>query len=105
MEVSFFILQIVLQIAFKTFKLTRKVILSVCRTTDLYLSSKVKTGMKERPRLNLTVRKELQDMGGKIVAQSGLALVSILQFNSSRIVNEEFSHFSSLICSDYTPGS
>merc|ERR1712087_374817 len=45
-----------------------------CRTTDLYLSSKVKTGMKERPRLNLTVRKELQDMGGKIVAQSGLAL-------------------------------
>lgn len=48
-------------------------IYGVCRTTDLYLSSKVQIGKKQRPRLNLTVKKELQDMGGKIVAQSCLA--------------------------------
>jgi len=48
-------------------------IYGVCRTTDLYLSSKVKIGTNERPRLNLTVKKELRDLGGKIVAQSGLA--------------------------------
>ena len=53
---------------------------TVCRVTDLYLDSKVGTGKKERPRLNLTVKKELQGMGGKIVAQSGLAKVSSNEF-------------------------
>lgn len=44
----------------------------VCRTCDLYLDTKIEK-KKERIRLNLTVKKELQGMGGKIVAQSGLA--------------------------------
>lgn len=48
-------------------------IYGVCRVTDLYLETKVGGGKKERPRLNLTVKKELRYMGGKIVAQSGLA--------------------------------
>jgi len=48
-------------------------IYGVCRTTDLYLSSKVGIGKKERPRLNLTVKREMQNMGGRIVAQSGMA--------------------------------
>jgi len=41
----------------------------VCRTTDLYLKSKV-CGSKERTRLNLTVKR---DLTGKIMAQSGMA--------------------------------
>lgn len=45
----------------------------LCRATDLYLETKLRSGRKERKRLNLTVRKELQGLGGKIVAQSGLA--------------------------------
>eukprot|EP00594_Rhizosolenia_setigera_P020904 CAMPEP_0178981296 /NCGR_PEP_ID=MMETSP0789-20121207/26982_1 /TAXON_ID=3005 /ORGANISM="Rhizosolenia setigera, Strain CCMP 1694" /LENGTH=1337 /DNA_ID=CAMNT_0020671823 /DNA_START=365 /DNA_END=4378 /DNA_ORIENTATION=- len=47
----------------------------VCRTTDLRLESKVssKTSKGERPRLNLTVKSELQTLGGKIVAQTGMA--------------------------------
>jgi len=48
-------------------------IYGACRTTDLYLTSKIGIGKKGRPRLNLTVKKELQGMGGRIVAQSGLA--------------------------------
>merc|ERR1712157_429516 len=42
----------------------------VCRLSDLYLASKNKSSSKQRPRLNLTVRKEL---GGKVVAQSSMA--------------------------------
>jgi len=44
----------------------------ICRTSDLYLESKLGMGgqRKERPRLNLTVRK---NRGGQIVAQSGMA--------------------------------
>lgn len=42
----------------------------ICRTTDLYLESKVGVGHKQRPKLNLTVKK---DRGGKIMAQSMMA--------------------------------
>lgn len=55
----------------------------VCRTKDLYLGSSFGRNAgggsagggtpKERPRLNLTVKKELQGMGGKIMAQTGMA--------------------------------
>ena len=49
----------------------------ICRTCDLYLGSKLGSGHKERPKLNLTVRKELKkNMGGKIMAQSMMAKVS-----------------------------
>lgn len=50
-------------------------IYGVCRSVDLYLESKIcmSSGKKERPRLNLTVKKELQGLGGKIIAQSGMA--------------------------------
>ena len=45
---------------------------TVCRTRDLYLTSKVSgTGAGQRPKLNLTVKKELKD--GLIMAQSGMA--------------------------------
>ena len=43
--------------------------------TDLYLGSKssgINSGPKERPKLNLTVKK---GMGGRIMAQSGMAKV------------------------------
>jgi len=42
----------------------------ICRTADLYLTTSKITPSKQRPRLNLTVRKEL---GGKVVAQSCMA--------------------------------
>lgn len=54
----------------------------MCRTKDIYLASsfgsksgevKSSSGLKERPKLNLTVKKELQGMGGKIMAQSRMA--------------------------------
>ena len=46
-------------------------IFGIARTKDLYATgSTASFGKKERPRLNLTVRKE---MGGKIIAQSGMA--------------------------------
>jgi len=45
-------------------------IYGVCRTTDLYLESKLGGQHRQRPKLNLTVRKEL---GGKIMAQSRMA--------------------------------
>ncbi|KAL3912182.1 MAG: hypothetical protein SGILL_006985, partial [Bacillariaceae sp.] len=45
-------------------------IYGVCRTCDLYLTSKLGTSHKERPKLNLTVKK---DRGGKIMAQSMMA--------------------------------
>ncbi|KAG7366768.1 cold-shock DNA-binding domain protein [Nitzschia inconspicua] len=45
-------------------------IFGVCRTCDLYLTSKLGMNHKERPRLNLTVKK---DRGGKIIAQSMMA--------------------------------
>jgi cold shock CspA family protein len=45
-------------------------IYGVCRTCDLYLTSKLGTSRKERPKLNLTVKK---DRGGKILAQSMMA--------------------------------
>jgi len=58
-------------------------IFGVCRTKDIYLESSFSRtsgdtcgaagGTKERPKLNLTVKKELQDMGGKIMAQSQMA--------------------------------
>ena len=49
---------------------------TVCRNSDLYLDSKLGSGLKERPKLNLTVKKELKGLGGKIIAQSGMAKVS-----------------------------
>jgi len=49
-------------------------IYGICRTSDLYLGSKLGSGHKERPKLNLTVRKELKkNLGGKIMAQSMMA--------------------------------
>lgn len=52
-------------------------IYGICRTCDIYLGSKLGSGHKERPKLNLTVRKELKkNMGGKIMAQSMMAKVS-----------------------------
>jgi len=48
-------------------------VFGVCRTADLYLKSTLRSGLKERPRLNLTVKRELKDLGGKIIAQSGMA--------------------------------
>ena len=52
-------------------------IFGVCRTSDIYLESKLGSGgHKERPKLNLTVRKELKNLGGKIMAQSMMAKVN-----------------------------
>mmetsp|Transcript_5965 Transcript_5965/g.11558 ORF Transcript_5965/g.11558 Transcript_5965/m.11558 type:complete len:1473 (-) Transcript_5965:116-4534(-) len=57
-------------------------IFGVCRTKDIHLASSfgrrpggsnISGGLKERPKLNLTVKKELQGMGGKIMAQSRMA--------------------------------
>lgn len=51
-------------------------IVGICRTDDLYLkkSATVGSGLRERPKLNLTVKKELQkNLGGKIIAQSCMA--------------------------------
>lgn len=57
-------------------------IFGVCRTKDIYLASSFgrksggsnsSGGLKERPKLNLTVKKELQGMGGQIMAQSRMA--------------------------------
>ena len=54
----------------------------VCRTKDIFLTSSIgrkssggsSVGPKERPKLNLTVKKELQGMGGQmIMAQSRMA--------------------------------
>lgn len=45
-------------------------IYGICRTSDLYLESKLGSGLKQRPKLNLIVRK---DRGGTIVAQSKVA--------------------------------
>ena len=44
----------------------------ICRTADLYLESKLGTKNKERPKLNLSVKK---NRGGKIMAQSMMAKV------------------------------
>ena len=44
----------------------------LCRITDLRLESKLGTGRKERPKLNLTVKK---DRAGTIMAQSMMAKV------------------------------
>ncbi len=48
---------------------------TVCRTRDIHLSSSFGSsgGLGERPKLNLTVKKELQGMGGQIMAQSRMA--------------------------------
>jgi hypothetical protein len=53
---------------------------TVCRTKDISLASSfgrdsggIGSGPKERPKLNLTVKKELQGMGGQIMAQSRMA--------------------------------
>jgi len=50
-------------------------IVGICRSADLYLESTIVTGSakKERPKLNLTVKRELKGLGGKIIAQSGMA--------------------------------
>lgn len=55
-------------------------VFGVCRTKDIHLASSFgrnssgsSGGLKERPKLNLTVKKELQGMGGKIMAQSRMA--------------------------------
>jgi cold shock CspA family protein len=45
-------------------------IYGLCRAADLYLESKMVSGKKERPKLNLIVKK---DKGGKIMAQSMMA--------------------------------
>jgi cold shock CspA family protein len=45
-------------------------IYGLCRAADLYLESKMGVGKKERPKLNLIVKK---DKGGKIMAQSMMA--------------------------------
>ena len=45
-------------------------IFGIARTVDLYLDTKLGVGHKERPKLNLTVKK---DRGGKIMAQSAMA--------------------------------
>jgi len=45
----------------------------ICRTSDLYLDSSIGIGLKQRPKLNLTVKNELKGLGGKIIAQSGMA--------------------------------
>ncbi len=45
-------------------------IYGICRTSDLYLESKLGKSHKERPKLNLAVKK---DRGGKIIAQSHMA--------------------------------
>merc|ERR1711935_147230 len=42
----------------------------ICRTADLYLATKLGTKKKERPKLNLTVKK---NRGGTIMAQSMMA--------------------------------
>jgi cold shock CspA family protein len=55
-------------------------IFGVCRTKDIFLTSSLaknssgsNNGPKQRPKLNLTVKKELQGMGGQIMAQSKMA--------------------------------
>merc|ERR1712038_313255 len=48
-------------------------LVGICRTADLYLNSSIGSGLKERPRLNLTVKNELKGLGGKIIAESGMA--------------------------------
>ncbi len=45
----------------------------ICRNADLYLETTITSGKKERPKLNLTVKKELKGLGGKIIAQSCMA--------------------------------
>jgi cold shock CspA family protein len=45
-------------------------IYGICRTADLYVESKLGVGNKQRPKLNVKVRK---DRGGQIVAQSLMA--------------------------------
>lgn len=53
----------------------------ICRTADLYLKPITTSGTtttpgsapRERRKLNLTVKKELQNLGGKIIAQSCMA--------------------------------
>lgn len=45
-------------------------IYGICRTCDLYLESKLGSSHKERPKLNLAVKK---DRGGRIMAQSHMA--------------------------------
>jgi cold shock CspA family protein len=45
-------------------------IYGINRTSDLYLESKISLGQKERPKLNLIVKK---DRAGKIMAQTGMA--------------------------------
>jgi len=53
-------------------------IYGVCRTKDISLKSSLTknssdNGPRQRPKLNLTVKKELQGMGGQIMAQSKMA--------------------------------
>lgn len=50
-------------------------IFGVCRIRDIHLSSSFGSsgGLSERPKLNLNVKKELQGMGGQIMAQSRMA--------------------------------
>ena len=51
-------------------------IYGIARTKDLYLASKVNSSVgagASRPKLNLTVKSELKNMGGQIMAQSSMA--------------------------------
>lgn len=54
---------------------TLRFVVPVCRTKDIHLSSSFGSsgGLRERPKLNLTVKKELKEMGGQIMAQSRMA--------------------------------
>jgi cold shock CspA family protein len=56
-------------------------IYGICRISDIHLESKLGSSHKERPKLNLTVRK---DRGGTIMAQSMMAKVNLF-FNLESI--------------------
>ncbi|KAL7466137.1 hypothetical protein ACHAXS_006432, partial [Conticribra weissflogii] len=75
-------------------------IFGICRTKDLFLSSSFgrnssgsSGGLKERPKLNLTVKRE---MGGKIMAQSLMAKVRMREI--LLISLHLFIYFSFIFC-------
>jgi hypothetical protein len=57
--------------------LVNGMVVGLCRITDLYLTSTSTpskgTAKVERKKLNLTVKEELRNLGGKIIAQSSMA--------------------------------
>ncbi len=48
-------------------------VVGICRNADLYLETSITGNMRHRPKLNLSVKKELKGLGGKIIAQSCMA--------------------------------